>query len=221
MGCIDTAQILDSHNNRSWTIPNHPTPRRAFESFNDPAASDQELPLILLVGALAGSSICSALSPDGAGPKILSYDFEASRKCTYQSCSDLPADQWKIEVNRWFEASLARIQANVFDITRGTGSGSQSDDEHEDYEGIPSRLQGICSMGKFRSVGWRNVSAWGFLGILSSVAVVTLASHQTQDGSFGVWEATRRVIKGLWWTVRLPRLWLFARDCKRSSSFSN
>ena len=199
MGCIDSIEIFDDHNNLTWTLPHYSTPRAAFESVDKLAPFETELPLVLLYSALAGSTIYSALSGDAVRERYR-YDFEASHRCTYRSCLDLPDDQWKIEVNRWFEASLARIQANVLDIMRGTGA--YSDDDHEDYEGIPPHLRGICQMGKFRSVGWRNVSVWGFLGIILLVAAVTLASNESQDGTLWIQEGARRLFDVLWWTLR-------------------
>lgn len=36
-------------------------------------------------------------------------------------------------------------------------------------------------MGKFTSVGWRNVSVWGLVGLLVFAAGVALASNHTEE----------------------------------------
>ncbi|MCJ1228968.1 hypothetical protein MMC12_005632 [Toensbergia leucococca] len=151
LGCIDHTEICDSHGKKCWAPPSFFTPRAAFQWVREITTANQDLSLALLMGSLAGSGVCSALSGGSLETSINTYDFETASRCHFQSCSTLPVDQWKTEARRWFEASLARIQINVLDITRGT-----SNLGHADHDGIPPSLRGICQMGKFKSVAWRN-----------------------------------------------------------------
>lgn len=67
----------------------------------------------------------------------------------------------------------------------------------------PPNLRGICQMGKFKSVGWRNVSFWGLVGLLSLCGAVSLASVATEDEELwlivGVRLLTRAIRGGMRW----------------------
>ena len=197
LGCIDHTEICDSHGKKCWAPPSFFTPRAAFQWVREITTANQDLSLALLMGSLAGSGVCSALSGGSLETSINTYDFETASRCHFQSCSTLPVDQWKTEARRWFEASLARIQINVLDITRGT-----SNLGHADHDGIPPSLRGICQMGKFKSVAWRNVSVWGFLGLLFLAAAVTLASCKTRDDCLWLTVGIRKVLRALWWILK-------------------
>ncbi len=56
-------------------------------------------------------------------------------------------------------------------------------------------------MGKFKSVGWRNVSVWGFLELLSFAAGVSLASVNTDDEELWLVVGFRLVGKVLRWAI--------------------
>lgn len=51
----------------------------------------------------------------------------------------------------------------------------------EDDPNMPPGFEGICSMVKFNSVGWRNVSVWGFLGLLLLAGGISLGSCCTEE----------------------------------------
>lgn len=55
-------------------------------------------------------------------------------------------------------------------------------------------------MGKFKSVGWRNVSVWGLFGLLS-FAGVSLASVKTEEQKLWLVVGLRLVGKALRWTI--------------------
>jgi len=54
------------------------------------------------------------------------------------------------------------------------------------YDGIAPEYRGMCKMGKFRSVGWRNMSVVGFLGLLFLASMVTLASIRAENGDLWI-----------------------------------
>lgn len=91
-------------------------------------------------------------------------------------CFDLPPDQWRKEAAPWFEASFARIQFNLLEILR------RSDNSKINYEDTSDDYKGMCTMVKYKSVGWRIVSVWDFLALLALAAAIILASEKTENG---------------------------------------
>lgn len=114
------------------------------------------------------------------------YPLEAKSHCDDMRCIDLPREQWKVEVRRWFVISLAHLQYSVLDIVRGIDQpGTARSGVGKRVEVPPPNLRGTCHMGKFKSVGWRNVSVWGLVGLLSLCGAVSLASVATETTSYG------------------------------------
>lgn len=120
-----------------------------------------------------------------------------------QICESLPRDQWKKEVRQRFETSLAQIQFNVLDIVQGSA-------DNENYQAIPPQFQGICNMIKFKSVGWRNVSVWGFFGLLLFAIAVSVASIKTEDEDLWLTVGARQLVLAL----RLALEFMERRACK-------
>ena len=94
----------------------------------------------------------------------------------------LPLDQWKIEVKRWFEASLARMQVTVLDtVSPRAHNGSDG------YSVMPANYRDVCHMVKLRTVGWRNVNVWGVVGLLLLAIVIGLMSGRSKGGKGELW----------------------------------
>lgn len=80
----------------------------------------------------------------------------------------LAKEQWKVEAERIFEASLARIQIEARNIARGAGAA---------YDGL-SRFPSSPALCKgsylFRSQGWQNINVTGSIciGVVAFVIVV-------------------------------------------------
>jgi hypothetical protein len=73
----------------------------------------------------------------------------------------LAPEQWKVEVQRLFAVSLARIQITARNIARGiAGEELPGTDMMAERPG----LKDMCNIYKFRSDGWKNMSVAGFLG---------------------------------------------------------
>ena len=112
---------------------------------------------------------------------------------------NLPQGHWK-EIFRYvFKASLAQSQLYVLNIVRGgdfpAPLGTRNGGTPRE---IPQRFRGLCKMGKFHSVGWRNVSVWGLFGLLTFCAFVTLASVKTENDELWItiWaRSLKRVLK--------------------------
>ena len=112
---------------------------------------------------------------------------------------NLPQGHWKEIVRRAFETSLANSQFNVLNIVRGNHRGAH--DGGKSYGKIPHRFRGLCKMGKFYSVGWRNVSVSGFLGLLGLSALITLASVRTEGYDLWVTVWARSLTRLMKWIV--------------------
>ena len=56
-------------------------------------------------------------------------------------------------------------------------------------------------MIKFRSVGYRNVSVWGFFGLLSFAAFVSITSVKTEEQELWLVVAVRGLLVALGWAL--------------------
>lgn len=180
INCEESVEICDSHINKCWSLKMGWMPPgerlQNWDHSNFVNLNEHEFALTLLRSALADSCI------------VLSTGLEAASHCKFYDCTDLPHDQWILEVRRWFEASLARIQFNVLDIARGTGN------QGEDYKDIDPMYRGICKMVKFKSNGWRNVNFWGLLSLLGLVCGTSVASLRTEHGDVWLMVGIRSVV---------------------------
>ena len=87
---------------------------------------------------------------------------------------------WDVEARHMFQSSLAQLQYNVLETVRGSKN-SLKYFNLEEEPGNPPEFSGICSLVKFKSVGWRNVSVWGFSGLLLLSGGISLASCRTEE----------------------------------------
>ena len=202
LGCVDNTSICDLWSEVCWNIlANRPEEFRSYLDFyrmqfgstkligpnngllpahynvldplgilDKPTAArrtEAELAYVLLANSLTYSTACFKF--------FVWTTFDLREKCGASIlCTEIPLDQWKAEARSAFETSLAQIQFNVLDFVRGRKW-------MEDFGGVPPRYRGLCKMGKFHSVGWRNVSFWGLLGLLSLAGGVSLAGVRTKD----------------------------------------
>jgi hypothetical protein len=121
-----------------------------------------------------------------------------------RSSTHMAKEQWKAEARRWFEISLARMQVEVLELAQF--SREKLTYKPSDYVSIiPPRYRGICNMVKFRSNGWRNVSVWGFFGVLFLVIGISLGSIKNREETLWLVIAIRSFFHVLWW------LWKSAR----------
>ena len=160
---------------------------RIWDRSTDFSTTEADLSLALLVHVLWGSNLCFMWQTWRT--------IEVASLCSNSLiCKNLPLDQWKVEVRQLFETSLAQLQYAVLDTVRGRNVSSI-----EDYANIPPRLRGLCKMGKFKSVGWRNVSVWGLFGLLFFAAGVSLASVKTEEEELWLVVGFRLLGKVLRW----------------------
>lgn len=141
----------------------------------------------LVAVAVSASSIAEAMT---GFP-----DLEIRTHCISSRCEYLPPEQWKVEARRWFKASLARIQVELVNTVRGTAN------TPSDYYRIPQPYRRMCDMGKFKSVGWRNVSVSGFAGLLFLAGSISLASVQTKEGDLWLGVGAQAVMYVSSWSL--------------------
>ena len=122
-------------------------------------------------------------------------------------------DVWMREVRTRFEITLASIQGNLVNIVRDNTERSTGFTNSIYYVELPPNYRGLCSLGKFRAVGWRNVSAWGLLGLFALALAVSLASIQNEKEEYWIAIATRKVVRGVTWLIDLLYMvpWTFMR----------
>jgi hypothetical protein len=105
--------------------------------------------------------------------------LDANAKLVNGTSYLLDAEQWKVEVTQLFQTSLARIQITARDIARANPNTPHAHstnlaDEHPE-------LRELCRMYKFRSVGWRNVGVFGFLGAIAVGLMVLFLGRTTGE----------------------------------------
>ena len=164
------AQNFSTYWNNTSIIPLKPTQR--------------ELVRTLLSRAIWKSSICNAYL------NWRSLDLHTH----FTGILSMYQPRWEAEVRHLFRTSLAQIQYSVLDTARGTEASLKVPDlppglakfsrltGGENSPNIPPGFEGICSIVKFNSNGWRNVSVWGFVGLLFLAAGIALGSCRTVEG---------------------------------------
>ncbi len=172
IACMDDGEVCDAElKNCEEALLSRSKPGSVGVGVRAGRMTDNQLARALLFSSLDGSA-CS-----GFGRQAL----KAQSLCENLQCNaDLPTHQWRVEARHWFEASLARIQLKMLYTVRGINN------DGPDYDGIAPEYRGMCKMGKFRSVGWRNMSVVGFLGLLFLASMVTLASIRAENGDLWI-----------------------------------
>ena len=103
--------------------------------------------------------------------------LDAQAKVSSPNSIELAREQWKVEAKQLFETSLARIQLTLRNMARGSDNSLIPDA----YDALPQYMRRVCTMFKFRSVGWRNVSVGHLLGIIFGGVIVLVAGINTSD----------------------------------------
>lgn len=226
VGCIHNSSICSSERGECWNYLETPVSRlenlnpqarsnHLGESANAAGATDAELAQVLLSNALMDTTDpvdCTSHTGRYMRSNIMDSCSSTSYnpRIEFESCYGLPFDQWKAEVRVLFEASLAGIQFNVLNIVRGENLGTGPT-----YERLAPNLRGLCTMGKFKSVGWRNVSVWGLFGCLSFAAGISLASIKTEDDELWLLIWARLLIRAILGIYSIARTVPWRTKCTR------
>ena len=190
LSCIDLRYLCDHDRDKCWRIVGHPLQLRDIRL--GARTGEAERVYVLLYIALSHSTML-----------LNSGNLEASSHVRGAVAYDLPPEQWKVEVKQWFDASLTVMQLVLLDLV-------QKEPTHQEQkeDSMPADFQEICHMVKFRAAGWRNVSAWGLLSLLSLSAIICLGSKRTANKELWLMVGLGLVGRMLLWILskiqRLP-----------------
>jgi hypothetical protein len=117
--------------------------------------------------------------------------LDAQSKLFGANSLPLPREQWKVEAQRLFEASLAMVQITARDIARGPRNI------------LPGRINlmertpiywGMCNIYKFRSTGWKNINVAGFLGLIGLGLLLMLLSVTREEEELWIEKPLEKVL---------------------------
>lgn len=102
----------------------------------------------------------------------------------------LAREQWKVEVENIFVASLSGMQIRAYDYARGTYAQRPSmiDRTPRELQGGDSDVQAtiqVARLFKYRSQDFQNISAFGFWGINGLCIAVLLGSRRFSNAERG------------------------------------
>lgn len=119
--------------------------------------------------------------------KMMEYSqasvLDATRKSQRIVGIKLDPEQWKLEVNGIFDATLAAVQIHIYDYARGTYRKHQNVIDttpislQSGNKGLRAAIE-ISQMVKFRDKGYRNVSALAFWATIGGCIFVFLGSQR-------------------------------------------
>jgi hypothetical protein len=115
-----------------------------------------------------------------------------------------------VEVRKFFETSLTRIQGDVLDVVRGSGK-----DQPFAKNLMTEENMSLCQIVKFQSVGWKNISLFWLVtlptfALLLWVLTIKLKgpSDKRQRGSHDTEDRAKTEIVLTWLLTEVcPRLW--------------
>jgi hypothetical protein len=173
LGCADSFKVCaDKRGSLCWDATNSST---ALEHFSHDLTRQRTLFLSLV--ALNGSNAQNLMNYRGAAA------LNATKQVRRLVGIRLAAEQWKVEVENIFEASLAGMQIRAFDYARGTyAKHSAMIDRTPSFlatkgSGTRAAVE-ISRMFKFRNAAYTNVSAVGFWGVNALCVAVFLGSRR-------------------------------------------
>jgi hypothetical protein len=158
LGCVEQYKICETEAGPCW---NNSNTTALLAGMPDENVTDKQLAMILVLLALDYSSTCGSVQFRGAEA------LDAQSKVAHMQSLPLATEQWRVEAEKWFQTSLARMQLNVFDIARGTAA---SFDGYEDT--LFEQYRGICDMVKIPTVGWTNVNFFVSIGTIFAVGIL-------------------------------------------------
>jgi len=172
LGCVDSNQICaDADASLCW---NHSNFSRARSHFSDDIIRQRALYLVQI--ALKYSNIWNVVNYKQADALSASSDIKRIVGI------NLTTEQWKVEVDGIFAASLSGLQTRIYDFAHGTYASHPYT-----IDLTPRELQGesntqaavlVARMFKFRDASLKNISTFWFWGIVALCIVVFLGSRR-------------------------------------------
>jgi hypothetical protein len=167
LGCVDQYLICKDTTGPCWTKENITSIPQAPKNRT---STVEENVIKLLLLALDFSTACGSIQFRGVEA------LDAQSKISHMESQELAPEQWKIEVEKFFQVSLARIQVNAYDIVRGTAAAF---DDYHDV--LPTRYRGICNLVAIPTVGWKNLNVAGLVGAILGIALLWVISIKAKD----------------------------------------
>jgi hypothetical protein len=167
LGCVDQFLICKDTSGPCWANGNITS---IPEAPKNQSSTVEENVIKLLLLALDFSSACGSTQFRGVEA------LDAQSKIAHMQSQELDTNQWQIEIEKFFQVSLARIQLNAYDIVRGTAAA------FNDYHDIlPARYRGICNLVAIQTVGWKNLNVMGLVGTIFGVGLLWIISRKVKD----------------------------------------
>lgn len=174
LACVDNTQLCDASGKACFEDIYHPSPELPDE--------DEGIGYYMLIQALVDSSIFQSIQLLGGRALVAATKLERSFSLP------LAEEQWKIEVDNLFAASLVRPQITLRDYIRGTAA---HDPEYADR--TQGGMHGMCYAYKFPGRGWRNVSVWGMVLIVLLAFLILVLSIEVEVISVDVFQSVEVV----------------------------
>lgn len=166
LGCVDEIQICGSVHGPCWTYANMSTILHDIRLSSKLENSSDEISEKELLAYFLRNSLSSSTAYDAIKFRK-SQSLTAQAKLANGQSLMLPERQWHVEVEKIFQASLARIQLDAFDISRGT---ARAFSDYHDM--LPAEYRGICRLMSIQSQGYRNTNTMGLFGTLIGIVFI-------------------------------------------------
>ena len=111
--------------------------------------------------------------------------LEASRMIIGGVSLPLDPRQWRIEVEKIFKITLARVEVNMRAIAAGEGRDSDST-----YDVLADFPTDYCAQMKIHAEGYKNINVIGLAGIMFLVASLWVLTLETKDSIVLLWLCT-------------------------------
>jgi len=173
LGCVDSHQICaDTSESLCWDETNS---SQAMDHFSGDLIRQRALYLVLV--SLIQSNTW----------RIINYQQAAALNATTEIKRfvgiRLAREQWKVEVENIFAASLAGMQIRAYDYARGTYAHHPSMIDRtpmllQDKDTNTRAAVSVAKMFKFRNKGYKNISVFGFSGVIALCILIFLGSRR-------------------------------------------
>jgi hypothetical protein len=166
LGCVDSTQWRDPERLDLGWFPLTKVPGR-----EEPSNAHVRGAMYFLYSALSWESIYSTVSK--LGPNALDAQTKISRLVS----TPLLPEQWKLEAQKLFNISLARIQFKARDIARGANAGRPGFVRKE----CPLTPEVCSKTFMFNSNGWKNLHRGASLAVLYSCTIFIFLAIPTGE----------------------------------------
>lgn len=188
LGCVESTLICVP--NGTFCLPHlagMPGISSAWPAGTGPKSYQTEQALYLTYVVVASSDIFSSIRAR------LGSGLVASSKISQAMSLPLADEQWKVEVRRLFQTSLAGWSVVARDVARARWAGEKG--LRNVFDQFPPEIvNGMCGLYKFHATGWKNINLVGSVmtsGILLVIYLVSLEVEKRISFFRPVWRFLR------------------------------